>query len=241
MTSSQDFFKENDYLKVTNFIDNNTSTLLYSYVLLAAQRLSTLYETLGKEGYNENRWGTFEDEQAPGDYSLYGDLIFDTILSSKLKQVEDLTGVNLVSTYSYHRLYTQGSELKRHIDRPSCEISTTLCLGYNNSNLKNSDYDWPMWVKQKDGKETAINMKPGEMLIYRGCEIEHWREPLEGLNHAQVFLHYNEKDGKYDNIYDGRQFLGLPHISNPIEPNFKKSFSLNDTVTADDKFKWIIK
>jgi len=238
MTSSQDFFKENGYLKITNFIDNNTSTLLYSYVLLAAQRLSTLHETLGKEGYNENRWGTFEDEQAPGDYSLYGDLIFDTILSSKLKQVEDLTGVNLVPTYTYHRLYTQGSELKRHVDRPSCEISTTLCLGYNNSNLKNNDYDWPMWVKQKDGKETAINMKPGEMLIYRGCEIEHWREPLEGLNHAQVFLHYNEKNGKYDNIYDGRQFLGLPHISNPIEPYLNKSS--NKTESDDESFKWVI-
>ena len=52
-------------------------------------------------------------------------------------------------------------------------------------------------------------MKPGDMIIYRGCEIEHWREPLWGNNHAQAFLHYNEKDGEYDIPYDGRPLLGL--------------------------------
>ena len=34
----------------------------------------------------------------------------------------------------------------------------------------------------------------GDMIVYRGCEIEHWREKFEGNNHAQVFLHYNNVD-----------------------------------------------
>jgi hypothetical protein len=50
------------------------------------------------------------------------------------------------------------------------------------------------------------------MVIYKGCEVEHWRDAYKGLNHAQVFLHYNEKQGKYNNINDGRLFLGLPSI-----------------------------
>jgi len=53
-------------------------------------------------------------------------------------------------------------------------------------------------------------MKPGDMLIYRGDVVEHWREPLWGNNHAQVFLHYNEKDGKYHMPFDARPMLGLP-------------------------------
>jgi hypothetical protein len=53
-------------------------------------------------------------------------------------------------------------------------------------------------------------MKPGDMIIYRGCELKHWREPFWGKNHAQVFLHYNEKGGQYDIPNDGRPILGMP-------------------------------
>jgi hypothetical protein len=57
-------------------------------------------------------------------------------------------------------------------------------------------------------------MEPGDMIIYKGCEIEHWREPFKGLNHAQLFMHYNRKDGLYEfnedvDKYDGRPLLGL--------------------------------
>ena len=127
--------------------------------------------------------------------------------------MQTLTGKELVPTYSYHRLYTTGTELKRHSDRPSCEISTTLCLGYDVSNVdasKYPDWDWPMFIKEKNGNEVPVHMKPGDMIIYRGCELEHWREPYWGKNHAQVFLHYNEKGGQYDIPNDGRPILGMP-------------------------------
>ena len=49
------------------------------------------------------------------------------------------------------------------------------------------------------------------MLIYRGCELEHWRNKFEGDICTQVFLHYNEVNEKSkDNLYDGRLHLGLP-------------------------------
>lgn len=243
--TSQEFFEKNHYLKLSNIIPRYTADFLYSYVILAAKRLAVLHEKLGKGNYNENRWGTFEDEQAPGDYSSYGDLTFDTLLGFVKPEIENAIGIDLTPTYSYHRLYTTDTELERHTDRESCEISATVCLGYNVKNMdvkKYPDYDWPMYVKGIDNKDQPVHLKPGEMLIYRGCKVEHWREPFPGLNHAQAFIHYNEtnKIDNDDNEFDKRWCLGLPHISNPIEPNFKKSFSLNDTATADDKFKWII-
>jgi hypothetical protein len=67
-----------------------------------------------------------------------------------------------------------------------------------------------MFIKTFNGETLPVHMKPGDMLIYRGCDIEHWREPFIGKNHAQVFLHYNEKNDLNDNIYDGRPMLGLP-------------------------------
>ena len=210
-SSPAEFFEKNGWIKIESFIDSNICNILYTYVTLEAERLNYLENNDIEK--DEEIYGTFNDRQAPGDFSKYGDLIFDTLLIMGLEKISTLIEKNLIPTYSYHRLYTTGTELKKHTDRPSCEISTTLCLGYNVSNIdvkKYPDWDWPMFVKTKEGNELPIHLKPGDMIIYRGCEVEHWREPFEGLNHAQVFLHYNEKNGDYDNLYDNRPMLGLP-------------------------------
>ena len=80
----------------------------------------------------------------------------ETLLQYGLQGMRDITGLNLKPTYSYWRLYKTGDELKRHKDRPSCEVSTTLCLGYNNSNLKGKKIIGkiminPMWVDKTGG------------------------------------------------------------------------------------------
>ncbi len=214
------FFEENGWVKIDKFLTEDMINLLYHHVQLEAARLSYMEEI--KNGTDENIiideriHGTFTDTQAPGDFSKYGDPIFDTLLSVSLEKMQELTGKKLIPTYSYHRLYTTGTELKRHKDRPSCEISTTICLGYDVSNVDANtypDWDWPMFVGPKTGEKGTdglpIHMKPGDMLIYRGDQVEHWREPFMGNNHAQLFLHYNEKDGDYNIMFDGRPLLGM--------------------------------
>ena len=60
--------------------------------------------------------------------------------------------------------------------------------------------------------KVPVNLEPGDMLIYKGCDLFHWREKFEGEHHLQAFLHYNDKNGPYgDNLYDGRENLGLPN------------------------------
>ena len=204
------FFEEHNWVKIDNFIDINMCNLLYHHIQLETKRLN-YYEEKGID-IDEDIHGTFKDSQAPGVFSKYGDPIFDALLSLSLQKMQELTALDLVPTYSYHRLYTQGTELKKHKDSISCEISTTLCLGYDNSNVDKKmypDWDWPIFVKEKNDQVLPIHMKPGDMLIYRGCEIEHWREPLMGKNHAQVFLHYNEKNGRFNVPNDGRPILGM--------------------------------
>tara|TARA_Y100000004_G_C8954616_1_gene430194 strand:- start:2271 stop:3029 length:759 start_codon:yes stop_codon:yes gene_type:complete len=207
-----DFFNKHGWVKIDKIINKETADLFYLYCLLATERLNVLEQIEGIGNVNPHHYGRFDDPQATGDYSKYGDLIFDTLLYALNYKMNLYTGIDLVPTYSYHRLYTKGTELKKHSDRPSCEISTTLCLGFDNSNLDKSKYEnymWPLYVKEKDGTELPINLRPGDMLIYKGCELEHWREPFIGNNHAQVFLHYNDKKGPHNIKYDGRPFLGM--------------------------------
>ena len=131
--------------------------------------------------------GNFNDVQVPGSYAKYGDRLMETLLVKTIAVMQKKTGLKLVPTYSYTRLYRKGNILQRHKDRPSCEISTTLNLGGD---------AWPIFIDptgsdnvideykgiHKPGapKGIKVDLKPGDMLIYSGCDLEHWREPFEG-------------------------------------------------------------
>ena len=115
-------------------------------------------------------------------------------------------GLKLYPAYTYARIYKKGDILKRHKDRFSCEISTTMNLGGDN---------WPIYLEPSGeiGKKgIKINLKVGDMLIYKGCDLEHWREKFKKKECVQVFLHYNNsKTPKAkDNLFDKRPHLGLP-------------------------------
>ena len=162
--------------------------------------------------------GNFNDPQVPNSYAKYSDRLMETLLVKTIDVMQKKTGLKLVPTYSYTRLYRKGNILRRHKDRPSCEISTTLNLGGDN---------WPIFIDptgsnnvideykniHKPGapKGVKVDLKPGDMLIYSGCELEHWREPFEGNLCGQVFLHYNHADGRFakSNLYDKRPMLGI--------------------------------
>ena len=55
-----------------------------------------------------------------------------------------------------------------------------------------------------------MNLAQGDMLVYKGVLLEHWRDPFEGKHHAQVFLHYNNAIKKKAIKFDGREMVGLP-------------------------------
>ena len=133
---------------------------------------------------------TLCDPQVPGSPSAYGDPLMDMLLEKLRPTVECATGLSLFPTYSYFRVYKRGDALKRHRDRSSCEVSMTLNLGYSAKEF------WPIWVAGPAGT-TSVVLQPGDGLIYRGCECDHWREAFDGDYLAQVFLHYVDQNGPY--------------------------------------------
>ena len=185
-----------NYKVVKQAINFELANFLFNYFLLKREAVEHMYNT--NMTYDSGMLGTFKDEQVLNTYSIYGDPTFDTLLMKMLPVMKRETGIDVVPTYSYARIYKKGDILRRHKDRPSCEISTTLHLGGE---------PWPIFV---EGTEVLLDI--GDMLIYEGCKLEHWREPFEGDNCGQVFLHYNNVNGQFKdiNIFDGREKLGLP-------------------------------
>lgn len=211
--ATSDYFKENNYLVLKKFIDENMAGLLYQYCLVRVTQID--FKTMfAKDAYNADWDGRFGDEQAPISFNSYGDPMMETILAASTKTLSKYVGFELSPNYSYWRLYQQHEILHRHRDRESCEVSATLCLGYNTSNLDKEthpNYNWPMFVETEDAPDgVPIHLEPGDLIIYRGCEVEHWREKFLGMNHAQVFLHYNDPTGPYGIKLDGRPVLAVP-------------------------------
>ena len=213
-------FKDRKYLIIKNAISRELADFIYAYFRLKRDVAKNLFDRKWISPYEEIH-GHWKDPQVPNTFSIYGDVAMETLLLKLGPLMEKEIGFKLVPTYSYARIYKKGDILKRHKDRFSCEVSTTLNLGGD---------PWPIYlspnenvgIPESDGGEKGvtvssevkglkIDLEPGDMLIYSGCVLEHWREPFEGENCGQVFLHYNNVETQGDKyIYDGRTHLGLP-------------------------------
>ena len=200
-------FKKNKYTVIRKAIDKDLAAFVANYFAMQKQVYDTCrkaryispYETL--LGYYEG-----ENEQIPNTYSCYSDIAMETLMLKCQPVMEKATGLKLYPAYTYARIYKKGDELKRHKDRFSCEISTTMFLGGD---------EWDIYLEPsgKEGmKGLKVQLKPGDMLVYRGQELEHWREKFKGNECAQVFLHYNntKTKGSKENKFDTRYCLGLP-------------------------------
>lgn len=183
----QQHFKDNKYVVLTKVADDNICSGLTKYLLEKTANMT--------EG----------DAQCPLSPSIYGDPLLDTLLEDLKPAFEEATGLKLIPTYSYARAYRPGDELKPHVDRKECEISATITLGHKGKL-------WPIYLAESTDvtdNPKAYNIETGDALIYKGMELNHWREKYaDGEWQCQVFLHYVDANGKYKDFkYDKRGSL----------------------------------
>ena len=211
-------FKTKKYQVIRNALDKKMANFIFNYMMLQRDAVDWMIKNNKVNPVNPFM-GTRTDQQVPGCYTKYADWVMETLLMYMIPIMKAKTGLELIPTYTYTRLYEKGNILKRHKDRASCEVSTTLHLGGD---------EWPIFLDptgadnviderkniHKPGapKGVRVDLKIGDMLIYSGCDLEHWREPFQGKVCSQVFLHYNHANGPFakTNILDGRPLLGVP-------------------------------
>jgi len=212
-------FKKNKYTIIRKAISKDLATFIANYFLMKRQVYDTCIQTRYISPY-ETILGFYEhkDDQIPNTYGQYSDIAMETLMLKCQPKMEKVTGLKLYPAYTYARIYKSGNKLKRHKDRFSCEISTTMNLGgdpwsiYLEPNSKKGGMTEEGYMPGNT-KGVKVDLNPGDMLVYSGCQLEHWREPFEGEECVQVFLHYNNSAtlGAKENMFDGRPHLGLPN------------------------------
>ena len=211
-------FKEKKYIVIRNAISYELANFGFNYLLLKREATKWMQDNNYISEFTPG-FGTWKDTQIPNTYSCYSDMFMETLTMKVLPIMQQRTDMNLIPCYTYTRVYKKGDILKRHSDRPSCEISTTLHLGgdpwpifLDPTGQKTVIDEYKQIYKPNAPKGFPVDLEIGDMLVYSGCELEHWREPFEGDTCAQVFLHYNDVDGPFgtQNKFDKRPLLGIP-------------------------------
>ena len=174
--------KDFNFKKIENFLTQEEVNFLSSYCEI-------------KHRNNSSNFDLFQSNN--GDTKFYGDTVMETIMLQKKYLMEKETGLELLPTYAFWRMYTKNAVLEKHTDRPSCEVSVTV-------HIDSDKTPWPIYI---DGN--PVETKPGDAVIYLGCELEHWRDSFKGDWHAQTFLHYVDKNGPNKDYYmDKRHYWG---------------------------------
>jgi hypothetical protein len=187
MQHTSEMFKINGYCKIESVLSVELRDFITQYALFDEM-----------QDYNP------DGKQVTDAHSKYADPAMESFLLLLQSKMEEYTGLELYPTYSFYRVYRSGDELDEHVDRPSCEISTTVCFNYS----YDSSYQWPIFMEDNE-----INLEPGDMVIYRGCDLPHYRKKFDPPDvddwQVQGFFHYVDVNGpNYKFKYDERNSIG---------------------------------
>lgn len=181
-------FQNNSWVLIKNFLDEQSVSTVSRYMEYAL-----------KGNHFEIR------EKQSSTYYKYADPLTETILYNSTEELESITGLSLCPTYSFARVYMKGDVLLPHIDRPACEISVTV-------NVATQGKPWPIWMYVAGKQPVSYILEPGDAIVYKGCEVLHWREKATDTDlNAQFMLHYINKNGpNAEHKWDSRSSLGCP-------------------------------
>lgn len=181
-------FNDNGYVLVKNALNLDIVNIITQYAL-----------------FDELQNFSPDGVQVPNAHSKYADPAMESLLLHVHPLMEKNTGLDLYPTYSFYRVYRPGDELVAHRDRESCEISCTLSFNFS---YDPKQHDWPIFMEGN-----KCSMAPGDLVIYRGCELEHWREKFDPPSkedwHVQGFFHYVDQNGPFSDFrFDKRNSIG---------------------------------
>lgn len=132
-----------------------------------------------------------ELSQQDDDYTRRNYKFLDQVLTfwhqHLLKIMTPLVDAQLRPSYNVISYY-EDTHLNRHKDREPCIWNVSIQLDTDPPNAEGAP--WPIWLETRHGP-TAIPLQAGDALIYRGRDMEHWREALPpGRRETVLLFHF---------------------------------------------------
>lgn len=156
-----------------------------------------------QSGLSDEEYSKVADEQVPNSFYWYGAFCFESLMLVLQKTVEDIIDKSLFPCYTYARIMGNSAIMKKHKDRPSCQYSVTICIE------EDEKVPYPIFMENYNGDVSEVFLHAGDMIVYHGTKLYHWRKKFKGVQHIQAFLHYVDANGLYkDYKYDKRILLG---------------------------------
>jgi PKHD-type hydroxylase len=212
MSNVAQSFQDNRYVYLSNVITSDQ-----------AKTMSDSMFELYKNGQTE------KDDQCPLSDSVYNAPMLDELLHRLCAPLSKQLELELEPAYCYARIYRKGEVLEPHTDRPACEISGTMTLAHDAGSAI-----WPIFMGKDNtdnvGSQVKINV--GDLLMYHGCELNHWRPEYKGEWQTQVFFHYVRKDGEYSEHAGDQARMNQTKPKNNVTSLNKGVTSLNKSTTA---------
>ena len=157
----------------------------------------------------------FGDDQVNRRYYQHNEPLAGFLHKTFAAVMSLVIGEEVIPSYVYAASYLENAVLDPHTDRPQCEFSMSLQIDYL-PEPENQRSPWGLFVwqpdfangeplsyfsqefpaeSQEEDKNPAVYLASGDGLIYKGCELIHYRYALpEGHQSTSLFFHYVPKD-----------------------------------------------
>jgi hypothetical protein len=130
---------------------------------------------------------------------FYTDAIMDEIYKTASVRLEGLLDTDLLP--NFHKGQTYGANDKEDIHSKkdlACEIALTFTIAHSDSN-------WPLVLDTSKGLK-IIHTRPGDALLYKGCELLQMREQNTfndfQLQHSMYWNDLNSEVGSFMKHFD---------------------------------------
>ena len=130
INEAKKYFDENGYVVIQNFIKPEMFCLLYEYMKMKARR-ELLNEAYYPESYISHINGKFDDTQAIGAYSLYGDPLTDSLLQNSTNFISNTNASYGAKEYSIKILASIMQPITPHLSQEIWSLFGCKSFLYN--------------------------------------------------------------------------------------------------------------
>jgi len=201
---------ENKYLVVKNAVSEDVCKILAKEFKLLEDMAHKLKLPRGfgtDDPVSATDSFPYNDGLIKNSFSWYSPLGFEALSEVIIKaEVENAVGAEVYPTYSYARIYYNGASMIKHTDRAASDFVVSCCIS-----IDDTAAPWPIGFIDNNNTPVLVEQEPGDIVIYKGNEIAHWRDTYSGTEQIQCFLSYVLKNGPKAGLrYDTRPALGMP-------------------------------